>query len=121
MKKATIMTCYTVGIRCQLDAVENKKTGRLDISGSHKVDDRLMQQTAGCCLGALKTCVSVILSEWESLQARPKKEWRHAVDELIHTTSLNTAAYPGFDRDFPGMPSYTRRMVIADALGMVKS
>ena len=33
----SIKTCYVIGIQCQLDAKENKKTNTLDVSGRHKV------------------------------------------------------------------------------------
>lgn len=117
----SIKTCYVIGIQCQLDAKENKKTNTLDVSGRHKVDDSLMRQTAEYCREAIKFCTSAILSEWDFLQSVPKKLWRSAVDKLIHTTAGNKARYPEFDKKFKTMPGYTRRMVIADALGMVRS
>ena len=40
---------------------------------------------------------------------------------LIHTTKDSIAKYPEFDEKFPYMPSYTRRAIVADALGIVRS
>ena len=41
-----INTCYVVKIQNQLDAVSDRKTGKLGIHGKRMVDDRLMRQTA---------------------------------------------------------------------------
>ena len=76
---------------------------------------------------ALKLCVEVFLKEWDRLKDVPKTPQagqpyqRREAEKLIHTTKGHTAPYPEFDQRFPDMPSYTRRAIIADALGKVSS
>lgn len=116
-----INTCYVVKIQSQLDAEPDKKTGSLAVSGNHQVDDRLMRQTADVCLEALKFCVSVIQDEWGTIMAAESKTRKRLVDVLIHKTKTDKPKYPEFDLRFPNLPAYTRRAIIADALGMVRS
>lgn len=116
-----INTCYVCKIKNQLDAVRDKKTKTLEVSGKHQVDDRLMRQTADVCLEALKFCVSVIQSEWDVIMAVGSKQQKRLIDTLVHKTKKDTPKYPEFDEQFPNLPAYTRRAVIADAFGMVKS
>ena len=116
-----INTCYVVKIQNQLDATQDKKTGKLNISGKHRVNDRLMCQTSSVCLEALKFCVFVILTEWDVIMATESKYRRRLIDTLIHETKTDKPKYPEFDERFPYMPAYTRRAIIADAFGMVKS
>lgn len=116
-----IHTCYVVDIKRQLDAVPDKKTRQLQVSGSKKVDDRLMQKTAGLCLEALTFCVSVFEQEWDLLGRLSGRTRRRTADLMIHSTRDNTARYPEFDLRFANMPAYTRRTVIAKALGIVSS
>ena len=106
-----IITCYTADIRKQL-------TDR----GERPVDDRLMKMTADICLKALKYCTDIFLSEWDCLSGiKGSTNRRRACDLLIHSTKGHPAKYPQFDRDFKNFPSYTRRAVVADALGKVSS
>lgn len=116
-----INTCYVCKIQNQLDAVPDKKNGTLTVSRIHPVDDRLMQQTADICLKALKFCTSVILKEWDGIMAVDSKLRKRRIDMLIHKTKKGDPKYPEFDEQFPNLPAYTRRSIIADAFGMVKS
>lgn len=116
-----INTCYVCKIQNQLDAVPDKKTGTLMVSRKHPVDDRLMRQTADICLEALKFCTSVILKEWGGIMALDSKLRKRMIDMLIHKTKKGIPKYPAFDEQFPNLPAYTRRSIIADAFGMVKS
>lgn len=116
-----INTCYVCKIQSQLDAVPNKKTERLVISGKHSVDEKLMRQTASICLEALKFCASVIQNEWDEIMSVDSKLRKSLIDTLIHKTKKNNPKYPEFDKRFPNLPTYTRRAIIADAFGMVKS
>lgn len=116
-----INTCYVCKIQKQLDAVPDKKTGTLTVSRKHPVDDRLMQQTADICLKALKFCTSVILKEWDGIMAVDSKLRKRRIDMLIHKTKKGHPKYPEFDEQFPNLPAYTRRSIIADAFGTVKS
>lgn len=116
-----IRTCYAVDIKRQLDAVPDKETKGLLVYGSHRVDDRLMKATADLCQEALSFCVSVFLEEWDLLGSLPGVARKRAADRMLHSTRDNTADYPEFDLRFAGMPAYTRRTVIAKALGVVSS
>ena len=122
-----IITCYTVDINKQYSLIRDKKKKPVLMS-EIPVDGRLMQKTSDICLAALKMCTEIFLSEWDYLSKLPKAQKKGTVsqkrgaDMLIHITEDNPAVkYPEFDRKFPYMPSYTRRAVIADALGMVNS
>lgn len=117
-KKMKINTCYTVKIQHQLDAVQDRKTKQLNISGKHNVNARLMQQTADICLDALKFCIDVVLKEWDQVRSLGRKR---EFDILIHGTHGKVPKYPEFDVRFPNIPAYMRRALIADAIGMVKS
>ena len=46
---------------------------------------------------------------------------KRLIDTLVHRTKTAAPKYPEFDLRFPKMPGYTRRAIIADAFGMVKS
>ena len=114
-----IHTSYTVELKKQLIVRNNRK---FEITGSRKVDSALMKETAGICLEALRFCVNVFQKEWNMLeQCDGLVQRRRAGDLLIHSTDDNTTSYPEFDEKFPYLPSYTRRAVIADALGIVSS
>ena len=116
-----IHTCYVVDIKRQLAVSVDKNTKELQIHGSDRVDDRLMRNTADLCLEALTFCVSVFQKEWEVLERQPGKTRKRAGDILIHSTRDNTARYPEFDIRFANMPAYTRRTIVAKALGIVSS
>ena len=120
-KAMTIMTSYTVDLKDQLDVIYSRKDKQLTVTGSHRIDDRLMRQTADICLEALKYCVQIFQVEWEYLKTVAGGKKRRAADVLIHTGRDVRAKYPEFDQKFPEFPAYTRRAIIADALGMVRS
>ena len=106
-----IITCYTADIKSQLDGEKKRR-----------VDKKLMKATADVCLKALRYCTDIFLSEWECLSGiKDSVNRRRACDLFIHSTKGHPAKYPGFDSDFKNFPSYTRRAVVADALGKVSS
>lgn len=117
----SIKTCYTVKIQKQLDATQDKTTKKLNIARERTVDSRLMRQTSLICLEALKFCVSVISEEWDTIIGVESKLRKRLIDTLVHRTKTAAPKYPEFDLRFPKMPGYTRRAIIADAFGMVKS
>lgn len=116
-----INTCYVVKITQQLNTVNNGKGKPMIVPVGHAVNDALMRQTADICLSALKYCVSVIQAEWGELSDMTQIGRKRRVDVLIHTTEDSIAKYLEFDQMFPNMPSNTRRAIISDAIGMVKS
>ena len=117
----SIKTCYTVKIQKQLDATQDKTTEKLNIARERAIDSRLMRQTSLICLEALKFCVSVISKEWDTIMSVESKLRKRLIDTLVHRTKTAAPKYPEFDLRFPKMPGYTRRAIIADAFGMVKS
>lgn len=110
-----INTCYTVDIKSQLIVKDN------EVCGSKKVDESIMKATRTVCLDALKFCTEIFLSEWDELKEYTSLMRKRRGDILIHTTKNSIAKYPGFDEQFPYMPGYMRRAIVADALGIVSS
>lgn len=121
-----IITSYTVKIKKQLYMHSGGKDSK-NASYAGPVNRNLIDRTSEVCLSALKLCVKIFLSEWDYLSAVPAspKKGRlnrtRAADILVHSTKGITAKYPEFDKATPCMPAYTRRAIIADALGMVSS
>lgn len=129
-----IITCYTVPIKRQLDIAfikekraDGKQCKKMQILGDRRVSDSLMEQTAKCCLAALRLCVDIFMEEWPYLETIPSTAQkgvpgrRREAECLIHSTDDNQAKYPEFDKRNPDLPSYTRRAIISKALGMVSS
>lgn len=119
-----VRTCYHVDIKNQLDVSD---AGGSAIVCPHKVDGELMRRTADTCLAALKFCAGVFLKEWDSIEAYPVTPSKGIIsrrrkgDLLVHSTKGTQAEYPEFDALFPNMPSYMRRAIVADAIGLVSS
>ena len=117
-----VHTCYTAALKQQVTSIDG-----VEHPVSMSVSSALMKHTSEFCLGALKTCACIFLKEWGYLSSLPSAQKpgvlsrKRAADLLVHSTKDNKARYPEFDRGFPRMPSYTRRAVIADALGLVSS
>ena len=119
-----ITTSYCIDLKYQFYPAGGNPTGE---PRTGKVDARLMRVTSGVCMEALKLCTGIFLTKWDILSAYPVTPVkggtcrRAQAEKLVHSTKANHAPYPEFDRLFPGMPSYTRRSIIADALGLVSS
>ncbi len=143
-----IVTCYTIGLKCQFKRILESKTVKRSKDSKKvrvlqntkklkpsdalpttkiQVSDALMKQTSEICLAAFKWCVDTFLLEWGYLSgipasAKKNEPYRNReADILIHTTQDNIAKYPEFDKRFPMFPSYMRRAIISDALGCVSS
>lgn len=120
-KPMTINTCYTVDLKAQIKTDCHEKTGEC------LVDDKLMRSTSRVCLDALRHCADLFLRNWDLLKAYPVTakpgvtHRKRAADLMVHSTIGHPAMDPDFDRKFPNMPSYMRRAVISDALGLVSS
>lgn len=110
-----INTCYTVDIKSQYIFKDGQAVG------IRRVDEAVMKATRTACLDALKFCVNAFLSDWDSLEELSCLMRKRRGDLLIHSTKNNIAAYQGFDESFPYLPSYMRRAIVADALGIVSS
>ena len=100
-----INTCYVVKIQRQLNAVPDRKTGKLEVHGKRMVDDYLMRQTADLCLEALKFCIDVIQEEWDLIMASDPKLRKRKIDTMIHETKTDKPKYPEFDLRFPNLPA----------------
>lgn len=121
-----ITTSYTVAIKKQIVPVMGTDGTVSDVRQCC-VNDALMKSTSDICLAALKLCTEIFLKEWDRLSALPTGQKKgvlsrkRGADIMIHGTKKNKAQYPEFDKQFPCMPSYTRRAIIAYALGKVSS
>ena len=115
-----ITTCYTAPILEQLVPAGDGFKRRA-------VDGGLMRASSAHCLEALKFCASAFLKHWDALSAYPasmkpgQPYRRREADKLVHSTAGAEAVFPEFDVRFPCMPAYTRRAIVADALGIVSS
>lgn len=110
-----INTCYTVDIKSQYIFKDGQ------VAGTKRVDEAVMKATRTACLDALKFCANTFLSEWDSLEELNCLIRKRRGDLLIHSTKCNIAKYSEFDENFPYLPSYMRRAIVADALGIVSS
>jgi len=85
--------------------------------------NKIFEPTIQIYRSALSFVISTIEKEWTSIsQIEVKGTYRNnAVERLIHSTKSNVAKYHEFDTQFYKFPSYLRRTVIQDALGIVSS
>ena len=71
---------------------------------------------------ALSFLIPLVNKEWDVLQniEKPKNRFNFA-EHLFHSTENNTAKYSDFDKLFYKFPSYLRRAVISETIGIVSS
>ena len=70
---------------------------------------------------ALRYVIPIVDSHWDEMEDLKYVNQRMTyVEKLIHSTSKNEARY-NFDEAFPKFPSYLRRAVLNQALGIVSS
>ena len=97
----------------------------MNITTSYKVQivgiNKMLRPTVNKYREALTFLIPIINNEWGSIFALKGNRKNNLVEHLIHTTKDNEAKYPEFDQLFYKMPSYFRRGVIADAIGIVSS
>lgn len=80
-----------------------------------------LKQTVSIYREALAFLIGVFESEYELLSGiSDAKERFNTAEHLVHNTKHNTAKYE-FDKKFYKMPSYMRRAVIQEALGVISS
>ena len=78
--------------------------------------------TITICRKALSFLIPIIESEWDAIADIKSADVRQSIIEhLIHSTKDNTAKYLEFDKLFYKFPSYLRRAVISEAIGIVSS
>ena len=97
----------------------------MNITTSYKVQivgiNKMLRPTVNKYREALVFLIPIINNEWDNICALKGNRKNNLVEHLIHTTKDNEAKYPEFDQLFYKMPSYFRRGVIADAIGIVSS
>ena len=97
----------------------------MNITTSYKVQivgiNKMLKPTVNKYREALAFLIPIINNEWDSISALKGNRKNNLVEHLIHTTKDNEAKYIEFDQLFFKMPSYFRRGVIADAIGIVSS
>ena len=97
----------------------------MNITTSYKVQivgiNKMLKPTVNKYREALAFLIPIINNEWDSISALKGNRKNNLVEHLIHTTKDNVAKYSEFDQLFYKMPSYFRRGVIADAIGIVSS
>ena len=70
---------------------------------------------------ALRYVIPIVDSHWDEMEDLKYVNQRMMyVEQLIHSTNRNKACY-NFDAEFPKFPSYLRRAVLNQALGIVSS
>ncbi|MDY0363051.1 MAG: transposase [Desulforegulaceae bacterium] len=94
------------------------KTAKLKITSHTKTFD----DTIGIYRDALSFTLQVVHEEWQDIGSLSAKNRINAVENLIHhTKSRPVIKYPDFNIRFYKFPSYLRRSVISEAVGIVSS
>ena len=98
----------------------------MNITSSYAVKivgiNKMLKPTIQKYRDALSLLISIVNNEWDVLSIiKGNKAKQMEVEHLIHSTSKSTAKYPKFDKQFYKMPSYFRRAVISEAIGIVSS
>jgi len=70
---------------------------------------------------ALSFYISVYEQEYNNLQDKTPKEKLNSIESLTHKTKKNRKVKYNFDKDFYKFPSYLRRAVIMEAIGVIDS
>ena len=83
--------------------------------------NKMLKPTLDIYRNALALLIPIIHTEWEMLSSLDKLQCKTMAENLIHSTSANTAKYPEFDKQFYKMPCYFRRAVTSEAIGIVSS
>ena len=82
---------------------------------------RAAKKTLSIFRAAVSMIGDIALKEWDSLADLSSTDRMRAVENMIHTTSRNTAKYPDFDKEFYKFPSYYRRSAINFVCGQIQS
>ncbi len=93
------------------------KTAKLKILTHTKTFD----ETIEIYNSALSFYILVCEKEYTNLQDKSPKEKLNSIESLTHKTAKNREIKYDFDKDFYKFPSYLRRAVIMEAIGIVDS
>ena len=84
-------------------------------------DLRALKKSIELYRKALRYVIPIVDSHWDEMEDLKYVNQRMTnVEQLIHSTRKNEARY-NFDQEFPKFPSYLRRAVLNQALGIVSS
>ena len=100
-------------------------TNAYSITSSYKMkltgDLKALETSIGLYREALRVLIPIINDNWETLSEYEFANQKYnCIEKWIHNTKEHQARYT-FDEQFPKFPSYLRRSVIAQALGIVSS
>ena len=71
--------------------------------------------------GALRYVIPIVDTHWDEMEDfKYMNQCMIHIEKLIHSTNRNNARY-NFDEEFPKLPSYLRRAVLNQAIGIVSS
>ena len=71
--------------------------------------------------GALRYVITIVDTHWDEMEDfKYMNQCMIHIEKLIHSTNRNNARY-NFDEEFPKLPSYLRRAVLNQAIGIVSS
>ena len=100
-------------------------TNSYSIASSYKMkltgDLKALENSINIYRDALRMLIPIVNNNWETLSEYEFANQKYnRIEKWIHNTKDNQALYD-FDEWFPKFPSYLRRSVIAQALGIVSS
>lgn len=109
--------CYNTTKIRRSQGLKVYKTAKLEILGSH-----IIEPTIRIYREALSFVIDVCYKEKAGWLTLGGKDRYNFVEKLIHATSDNpNPKYAEFDKKFYKMPSYLRRSIVAEAIGIVIS
>ena len=84
-------------------------------------DSKALENTISIYRNSLYFIIPIVNAHWDEVKDFEYSNQRMMyVEKLIHSTIKSDACY-NFDEEFPKFPSYLRRAVLNDALGIVSS
>ncbi len=97
----------------------------MELVNSYKVkivnSNKIFNETISIYRNALAYIIDIVNLEFDSIKNLQLKEKNNFMEKLIHKTSTNSYPKYDFDKRFPKFPSYFRRTVLQDAIGIVSS
>ena len=82
---------------------------------------KVLRETLKVYQEALSFVIDVVNENFEDVDNLQGKFKNGYIEKLIHSTSSNSAKYKAFDKKFYKFPSYLRRNLISEAIGIVSS
>ncbi len=97
----------------------------MDIANSYNIKlnniNHCVTHTIDIYRKALKFMINVVNNEWINIKDLAAKNKNNSIEKLVHYTKDNVNPTYNFDELFYKFPSYLRRCVINDAIGVVSS